>query len=122
MSEFPLPTLLLGVIAACLVALTVAFCATAWELRGILRRLDVMLPDLEEALREARGSFRHLRRLLAGLTRAGRQVEVIVGRVCETASDAVERVSAMGRRLRTVFTEHRGNGAGADPRWRHRRR
>ena len=108
MSDAPIPVLLLSVIAFCLVAMTLALCSAAWELHLTLRRLNGMLPDAAGALREARRSSRHLRRLLASAARATQRVEGAVERICDAASETLERALGPGRRVRNLFTPPHG--------------
>ena len=102
MADVPVPIqLFLGVIAVCLLATTVALCSTAWELRTTLR---------------------FGRQLLARVGRTAARVEAVAGRLSDEAAGILEYVAAVGRRVRNVFGASVGNGAGADPRRRHRRR
>ena len=114
--------LFLGVIAVCLVAMTAALCVTAWELRTTLRRTNAMLRHAEAAWREARQALRYGRRVLVRVGGVAAYAEAAAARLHDATSGALERMTTFGRHVRTLFGVQVGNGAGADPRRRHRRR
>ena len=121
MAESAQGPFLLTIATLCLLTVTITVVLTAAQLRATLRRLDALLPDAGEVLAQLRRSSRHVRRLLTRADAASRQVEGLVLRACELASETLERVSSvrdymwqmMGRPLR----HHR---MGAEPRPQHR--
>ena len=64
MSEPLLPTFLLSVIVACLLAITVAVALTAREIQRTLRRINALLPGADRMLREAHDSLHQTQQLL----------------------------------------------------------
>lgn len=101
MADSPATLFFFGVITVCLIAITVALCATAWELRMTLRSG---------------------RRLLARAERVADQVGTVANRLSDGAAGIIGSFATIGKRVRNWFGVSVGNGAGADPRRRHRRR
>ena len=122
MSSVALLPLCLAVISLCLLAITLTVDMTARELRQTLRRLSVMLPEADLARRDARRSLHRINRVLARADAAGRHLESVVHQMCDTASGTLERFASFGASARRFWLEHVGNGAGEEPRRRHRSR
>ena len=109
---------LLAVIALCAVILTATLLVTASDMRRVLRRVTLILPEAEEALRQTNRSLTHLRKLLTHANSASQRVEAVVHQACDAASDALERVNAVKDRVMDFLSGHAGNGAGVGPRRR----
>ena len=123
MPETPLLWLpLLGIVTACLIAMTLAILVIAGELRRTLRRLNVMLPETARAVHDARRMFRQGRRLLARADVAAGRVEAILHQACDAATDVLGAIGRFKTRTQTLWTKRFGNGAGAEPRRHHRGR
>ncbi|PIQ84763.1 MAG: hypothetical protein COV75_00545 [Candidatus Omnitrophica bacterium CG11_big_fil_rev_8_21_14_0_20_63_9] len=112
--------LLLGLIGACLVALTFTIVWLTWNFHQTLRRLDALLNVATPAIREARRSLQELRRILEKTHHATRTVEMVVQRACDAASEALEHVADWTGKARSLWRpSHRTNGARGEPRRRH---
>ena len=122
MTETPLWLLLLWITTACLVVMTLTILVTAGELRRTLRRLNVMLPETAQAVRDARRLLRQGRRLLARADAASRYVEAVIRQACDAATDALGAIGRFKARTQTLWTKRFRNGAGAEPRRHHRSR
>ena len=120
MSDSTVITFLLGLLVVCACVLTGTVVVTARQLRGTLRRLNTVLPAAEQALQEAHRSLRQVHRLLATANGAVERVDAVTHRAIDAATGAAEWVAQWKRRAQRLFSEHAGNGAGADPR-SHRR-
>ena len=117
----PAVTLLLFSAATiCLVVVTVTVVMTAAQVRSTLRRLDALLPDAGEALRELRRSGRQVRQILTRTNMATRSVEGIILRACEAASEALERVALFKESAQQFWSARFSHGAGSGPRSHHR--
>ena len=116
MAETPLLTVFLGVICLCLISLTAVLLVTARELRLTLRRINAMLPDAGTTLHEAGRALIQLRRLVSRANVAAREVETVVHRACEMASETLEQFDLARERARAAFTKWVRNGAGVEPR------
>lgn len=112
--------LLLGLIGACLAALTFTIIWLAWNFHQTLRRLDALLNAATPAIREARRSLQELRRILEKTHHATRTVDNMVQQACDAASEALERVADWTGKARSLWKpSHRTNGARGEPRHRH---
>lgn len=87
----------LPLIILCLCALIVTWSVmvTAFDLRLTLKRVNALLPDAEEVVKEARRSVIHVRRVIARTDHVSKQVEAVAVKACETVSEVVERVAAL---------------------------
>ena len=115
-----LAMLLVSLATLCLIIITVTVVMTAAELRSTLRRLEAVLPDAGEALRELRRSSRQVRQILTRANMATRSVEGVILRACEAASEALERVALFKESAQQFWATRFGHGAGAEPRPHHR--
>ena len=113
-------TFLLGLLVVCACVLTGTVVVTARQLRGTLRRLNTVLPAAEQALQEAHRSLRQIHRLLATVNGAVERLDTITHHAVDAATGAAEWLVQWKRRAQHLFSEHKGNGAGAEPR-SHRR-
>jgi hypothetical protein len=112
-----LPTLLLGLISACVLVMTCVFVMTANDLRRVLRRVETLLPDCARAIREAQQALGTTRRLMARASRLARQVEGVVAQACEVAADTIGEVLDLRARARRFLAQWHGkNGARSGPR------
>lgn len=109
----PLVVVLLGVLATAAVAMTGIALVTALELRRMLRRLDAFLPTCDATVRETRRVMTQARHLLTRTTEAAGQVEGVVGRVCATATQAMEQFGGWGTSVQQWFQGQTSNGAGS---------
>ena len=116
MSE-PLLTLLLGIMAVCLVAITVTIMLTAQELRRTLRRVNALLPGTDRALRDVQDSLRQTHQLLTMTTGTIRRIESVVRQACDLASGFLETAARLSEQAKGFWHLRSGNGAaGAEPR------
>lgn len=122
MDESLFPVILLGTMTVCLLAITVTMVSTARAFRAMLRRLEALLPDADQALRDVPASLRHVRRLLARADWVTEHIESIIHQACDTTSRALEDVSALQRKAQGFFATRFGNGARVELRSHHRRR
>lgn len=90
MTELPLI-----ILSICVLIITWSVVATSFELRCALRRINELLPDAEVAVKEAKHSLAHARRVLARTDHVSRQVEAVALKACETVSVVVEQVAAL---------------------------
>ena len=116
MTNAPLVAVCLGLISLCLMTLTIILFVTALDLRRTLHRINAILPEAGQTFHEAARALAHVRRLISRVNVAAREVEGVVHRACETASETLEEVALAGQRARLAFTKWVGNGAGAEPR------
>lgn len=115
MVESWLPTVLLGVISACVVVMTGILVMTAGDLRRLLRHVDALLPDCAQALREARRTLGTTRRLATRATHLARSVEGVVRQACQAATDTISDVLDLRAQARR-FLARWNNGARSGPR------
>lgn len=115
MAELWFPTVLLGVISACVVVMTGILLMTATDLRRLLRHVDAMLPDCAQALREARQTLGTTRRLASRTTHLARSVEGVVKQACQAATDTIGDVLDLRARARRFLAKW-NNGARSGPR------
>lgn len=90
MTELPLV-----IIALCALAVAWSVVMTTFEWRCTLRRVNVMLPDAERAIKEAKLSLTHVRRVIARTDHVSKQVEGVALKACETISSVVEQMAAL---------------------------
>ena len=117
------PSLVMGFLSIatiCLVLITITIVMTAAKVRHTLDRLDALLPDAGEALRELRRSGAQVRRILTHTNLMTRSVEGIVLQACEAASGALERLALLKESAQQYWTARFGPGAGSEPRSHHR--
>ena len=105
--------LCLAVISLCMVAVTLTIVMTAYELRRTLRNLNGILP-------EAHRSLHRINRVLARVDAAGRSMETVVHQLCDTALGVLRRLASFGASATSLWVNRVGNGAGEEPRRRHR--
>lgn len=111
------PTVLLGLISACVLVMTCVFVMTASDLRRVLRHMETLLPDCAHAIREARQTLGTMRRLVTRMTRLARHVEGVVTQACEVAADTIGEVLDLRARARRFLAQWHGkNGARSGPR------
>ena len=121
MSETSLVVVLLGLISACMVAITTVFTITARDVRRTLRRVNMMLPRCDEAIRDFHHAMGQAHQVLRQATQITRHVDAVVSKVCTAALDVIEPVLHWKGRAHAFFAERFGNGARAGPR-RHDRK
>lgn len=123
MTESPLLIFLLLLMSACLLVTAMTVTQTAAELREVLRSLRALLPHADQALDEARSSFRHAHLLLARANHATEDLEGMVREVFGTVSGVWQRLAFWRRPGKRAFAHRKGtNGAREDPRSYRRRR
>ncbi len=101
---------LVSVMAAALILAVGLLCMIAFDLRRALRRVEAVLPHCDQAFIEAKATLRQAHQLLGRANEASREVEGVVGRVCDAAAGAVEGWTG---KIQSLFTGHVGNGAGS---------
>ena len=119
--ESPLALSLLVLNSACLALIAAAVVCIACELRDTLRRLNVVLPEADRTLREARRAIHHVRRITASGQHAAQRLERVVHRACDAASEALDQMVSVKQRTIHALLGRFGNGTRAEPRPRHRR-
>jgi len=103
MPETPLAIiLLLGLISACLLAMTITCVQTARKMCRTLDRIDAMLPAVHRIVRDAHDSMQ--------------QVRSVVHEACAVTSEALGRARQFAGRVQSFMTGHVGNGARGEPR------
>lgn len=93
MTELPLV-----ILSLCMIVMTWSVMATAFELRCLLRRLNTLLPDAEQVMKDVKQSLIHLRRVMTRTDHVSKQVEGIAVKACETVSGVVEQMVALKER------------------------
>ena len=116
MADAPFVTIFLGLISICLITLAIILLVIALDLRRTLHRINAILPDAGTTLHEAGRALVQVRRLISRVNVTARDVEGVVHRACETASETLEEFALARQRARSAFTKWVGNGAGAEPR------
>ena len=120
MSDATRIVLLLGVMTACLLAMTLTMILTARDVRMTLQRLSAVLPDAGQALRETRQSLRHVRALLARGDKATRRVESVIDQLCDATTETLGRFTMWKGRAEQFVLGRFGNGTRGEPRQRRR--
>lgn len=119
---------LLCLMAACLVAITVAFIFMSYDIRQMVRRLNALMPQASRVVKRADAVMRILGRMAQRLDGATQGVETVVAKLCGSVAETVEQFEAFKGRAQRSFGKWMGNngsnghGTGADSRPHHRRR
>ena len=113
--------ILLGVMSVGVLVMTVTVLLAARDLRRTVRQASRMLPDCDKAVQEARRTLMSIRQLLARADHATRQVEGVIHKACDTASEVIGRVVFLKDKAEDFLAGRFGNGARSGPRQRYRR-
>jgi len=113
--------ILLGVMSVGVLVMTVTVWLAARDLRRTVRQASRMLPDCDKAVQEARRTLMSIRQLLARTDHATRQVEGVIRKACDTASEVIGRVVFLKDKAEDFLAGRFGNGARSGPRQRDRR-
>ncbi len=92
----------LGLIALCLLIMTIVLVSMVRDVRGTLKRANALLRSWD--------------RTVVRSQRVMHRVEAIVLRACDAASDVLESATSWGHRARSYFVKQFGNGARSEPR------
>ena len=102
-----------GLILALLAVTGLATTVTALMLCMCMRRLHRLSDRLERMLPECEDTLREGRQLLHRVNRASRHVEGFVARACETATEGLDHVAEWGGKLQHFWQDRSGNGTGS---------
>lgn len=105
-----------GVISGCALVLTAAVWMAARDLRQTLRRLNRLLASSQAVSRQASRALHHVEQICGRASQTTRQVDTVIRKVCEGASDLFEQAASWRQRVQTFWVRQVGNGAGLGPR------
>lgn len=120
MLEVTLGVCFLGIIAVSLLVVAVSIALAAADAHTVLRKVALLLPRADEALEEAARSLHHARGMLAKLNRTTGYVETTVHHAHNVLAEAFDQFAHWRQQITSVFSDHAGNGARAEPRRYHR--
>lgn len=110
MAESHAVVLLLGLVAACMAALTAVLLMAVGDLRRVLRQLQRFLSHCDSTRLEAERTLGVARQLLSRADRAAGRVQGVVEKSCEAAESALEQFSFLKGKVASLWTGRAGNG------------
>lgn len=117
MAESHAVVLLLGLVAACMVALTAVLLKAVGDLRRALRKLQRFLSHCDQTRLQAERTLGVARQLLSRADRAAGRVQGVVEKSCDAAESALEQFSILKGKVVSLWAGRAGNG-GSHPRSR----